>query len=95
MWLLAGFLNQPITSVFCLLRVLIGSPLSGQPAKRTGDVYKCPVKKGPTPKCIKLELPGKKTVCVSFIISVCIYSVYMYMYIVMYIHLVEVCKDKL
>uniref|UniRef100_A0A3P8UE17 Integrin subunit alpha 1 n=1 Tax=Cynoglossus semilaevis TaxID=244447 RepID=A0A3P8UE17_CYNSE len=41
--------------------VLIGSPLSGQPAKRTGDVYKCPVgKKDNT--CVKLELPKNTTV---------------------------------
>ncbi|CAB1448398.1 unnamed protein product [Pleuronectes platessa] len=36
--------------------VLIGSPLSGQPAKRTGDVYKCPVGKGDN-TCVKLDLP--------------------------------------
>eukprot|EP00064_Thunnus_orientalis_P003128 superscaffoldBa00000248_g3137 len=41
--------------------VLIGSPLSGQPAKRTGDVYKCPVGKGDN-TCIKLELPQNTTV---------------------------------
>uniref|UniRef100_A0A674P9B6 Integrin, alpha 1 n=1 Tax=Takifugu rubripes TaxID=31033 RepID=A0A674P9B6_TAKRU len=41
--------------------VLIGSPLSGQPAKRTGDVYKCPVGTGNT-TCIKLELPKNTTV---------------------------------
>lgn len=41
--------------------VLIGSPLSGQPAKRTGDVYKCPVHKGEN-KCIKLELPKNTTI---------------------------------
>ncbi|XP_029371123.1 integrin alpha-1 isoform X1 [Echeneis naucrates] len=41
--------------------VLIGSPLSGQPAKRTGDVYKCPVGTGNN-KCIKLELPKNTTV---------------------------------
>uniref|UniRef100_A0A3B3ZEL7 Uncharacterized protein n=1 Tax=Periophthalmus magnuspinnatus TaxID=409849 RepID=A0A3B3ZEL7_9GOBI len=38
--------------------ILIGSPLSGQPARRTGDVYKCPVQEGEN-KCIKLELPSK------------------------------------
>ncbi|CAB1352121.1 unnamed protein product, partial [Coregonus sp. 'balchen'] len=43
-------------------RVLIGSPLAGQPAKRTGDVYKCPVGRGPNPKCIKLELPENTTI---------------------------------
>ncbi|XP_035247107.1 integrin alpha-1 isoform X1 [Anguilla anguilla] len=42
--------------------VLIGSPLVGQPAKRTGDVYKCPVGKGSNPKCIKLELPENITI---------------------------------
>ncbi|XP_059214364.1 integrin alpha-1 [Centropristis striata] len=41
--------------------VLIGSPLSGQPAKRTGDVYKCPVEGGPD-ACVKLELPKNTTV---------------------------------
>uniref|UniRef100_A0AAQ5YKR3 VWFA domain-containing protein n=1 Tax=Amphiprion ocellaris TaxID=80972 RepID=A0AAQ5YKR3_AMPOC len=41
--------------------VLIGSPLSGQPAKRTGDVYKCPVGTGDN-KCVKLELPKNTTV---------------------------------
>uniref|UniRef100_A0A673C9Y0 Integrin, alpha 1 n=1 Tax=Sphaeramia orbicularis TaxID=375764 RepID=A0A673C9Y0_9TELE len=41
--------------------VLIGSPLSGQPAKRTGDVYKCPVGKGDN-TCIKLELPKNTTI---------------------------------
>uniref|UniRef100_A0A3Q2YE76 Integrin subunit alpha 1 n=1 Tax=Hippocampus comes TaxID=109280 RepID=A0A3Q2YE76_HIPCM len=41
--------------------VLIGSPLSGQPAKRTGDVYKCPVGRGNS-TCVKLELPENTTV---------------------------------
>ncbi|TDH02169.1 hypothetical protein EPR50_G00170330 [Perca flavescens] len=41
--------------------VLIGSPLSGQPAKRTGDVYKCPVGMGDN-TCVKLELPKNTTV---------------------------------
>ncbi|XP_037340937.2 integrin alpha-1 isoform X2 [Pungitius pungitius] len=41
--------------------VLIGSPLSGQPAKRTGDVYKCPVGTGNN-TCVKLELPKNTTV---------------------------------
>uniref|UniRef100_A0A671UNV5 Integrin, alpha 1 n=1 Tax=Sparus aurata TaxID=8175 RepID=A0A671UNV5_SPAAU len=40
--------------------VLIGSPLSGQPARRTGDVYKCPVGRENN-KCVKLELPSKNT----------------------------------
>ncbi|KAM6902083.1 integrin alpha-1 [Xenentodon cancila] len=41
--------------------VLIGSPLSGQPKKRTGDVYKCPVGRGDN-TCIKLELPKNTTI---------------------------------
>ncbi|XP_055010160.1 integrin alpha-1-like [Boleophthalmus pectinirostris] len=41
--------------------ILIGSPLSGQPVRRTGDVYKCPVHEGEN-KCIKLELPKNTTV---------------------------------
>ncbi|XP_012735236.2 integrin alpha-1 [Fundulus heteroclitus] len=41
--------------------VLIGSPHSGQPAKRTGDVYKCPVGRNNN-TCIKLELPKNTTV---------------------------------
>ncbi|XP_057674414.1 integrin alpha-1 isoform X1 [Corythoichthys intestinalis] len=41
--------------------VLIGSPLSGQPAKRTGDVYKCPVGTGNS-TCVKLLLPENTTV---------------------------------
>ncbi|KAG2466640.1 ITA1 protein, partial [Polypterus senegalus] len=42
--------------------VLIGSPLAGQPAKRTGDVYKCPVGQGKPSACIKLELPEFTTI---------------------------------
>ncbi|XP_036384875.1 integrin alpha-1 [Megalops cyprinoides] len=42
--------------------VLIGSPLTGQPARRTGDVYKCPVGKGSNPECVKLELPEYTTI---------------------------------
>uniref|UniRef100_A0A8C4SPZ2 VWFA domain-containing protein n=2 Tax=Erpetoichthys calabaricus TaxID=27687 RepID=A0A8C4SPZ2_ERPCA len=42
--------------------VLIGSPLVGQPAKRTGDVYKCPVGQGKPSDCIKLELPEFTTI---------------------------------
>lgn len=41
--------------------VLIGSPLSGQPAKRTGDVYKCPVGRGGN-TCVKLDLPTNTTI---------------------------------
>ncbi|XP_072514317.1 integrin alpha-1 [Salminus brasiliensis] len=42
--------------------VLIGSPLKGQPAKRTGDVYKCPVGHGRSSECIKLDLPDQTTI---------------------------------
>ncbi|TSM12537.1 Integrin alpha-1 [Bagarius yarrelli] len=42
--------------------VLIGSPLKGQPAQRTGDVYRCPVGHGNSSSCIKLDLPEKTTV---------------------------------
>ncbi|XP_048875078.1 integrin alpha-1 [Brienomyrus brachyistius] len=41
--------------------ILIGSPLTGQPAHRTGDVYKCPVGRSDS-KCIKLELPENTTI---------------------------------
>ncbi|XP_041666679.1 integrin alpha-1 [Cheilinus undulatus] len=41
--------------------LLIGSPLSGQPARRTGDVYKCPVGRGEN-LCIKMELPENTTI---------------------------------
>lgn len=44
---------------FSLCRVLIGSPLTGQPAHRTGDVYKCPVGRGTSSSCTKLDLPGE------------------------------------
>lgn len=73
-------------------RVLIGSPLSGQPAKRTGDVYKCPVGKGDN-KCVKLGLPGKNTVqhqiyrtCVDMYIFICIYLyIYIHKYSIVHI----------
>ncbi|XP_026798460.3 integrin alpha-1 [Pangasianodon hypophthalmus] len=42
--------------------VLIGSPLKGQPAQRTGDVYKCPVGHGSSSSCIKLDLPAHTTI---------------------------------
>ncbi|XP_027031206.1 integrin alpha-1 [Tachysurus fulvidraco] len=42
--------------------VLIGSPLKGQPAQRTGDVYKCPVGHGSSSSCIKLDLPDNTTI---------------------------------
>ncbi|XP_060764867.1 integrin alpha-1 isoform X2 [Neoarius graeffei] len=42
--------------------VLIGSPLKGQPAQRTGDVYKCPVGHGESSRCIKLDLPAHTTI---------------------------------
>ncbi|XP_018592370.1 integrin alpha-1 isoform X2 [Scleropages formosus] len=41
--------------------ILIGSPLVGQPAKRTGDVYKCPVGKTNS-NCIKLDLSENTTI---------------------------------
>ncbi|KAG8010617.1 Integrin alpha-1, partial [Nibea albiflora] len=41
--------------------VLIGSPLTGQPANRTGDVYKCPVGRENN-KCVKLDLYKNTTV---------------------------------
>lgn len=45
--------------LFSFSRVLIGSPLAGQPQKRTGDVYKCRVGKSHDSPCIKLNLPCK------------------------------------
>ncbi|XP_062869673.1 integrin alpha-1 [Trichomycterus rosablanca] len=42
--------------------VLIGSPLTGQPAHRTGDVYKCPVGRGTSSSCTKLDLPDQTTI---------------------------------
>uniref|UniRef100_A0A8C0V6H4 Integrin subunit alpha 1 n=1 Tax=Cyanistes caeruleus TaxID=156563 RepID=A0A8C0V6H4_CYACU len=42
--------------------VLIGSPLVGQPAKRTGDVYKCPVGRDSPSPCMKLNLPASTSV---------------------------------
>ncbi|XP_019351444.2 integrin alpha-1 isoform X2 [Alligator mississippiensis] len=42
--------------------VLIGSPLVGQPKKRTGDVYKCRVGNGNQSPCIKLNLPADTSV---------------------------------
>ncbi|XP_010006921.1 PREDICTED: integrin alpha-1 [Chaetura pelagica] len=42
--------------------VLIGSPLVGQPEKRTGDVYKCPVGRDSQSPCIKLNLPASTSV---------------------------------
>uniref|UniRef100_A0A803YFY3 VWFA domain-containing protein n=1 Tax=Meleagris gallopavo TaxID=9103 RepID=A0A803YFY3_MELGA len=42
--------------------VLIGSPLVGQPEKRTGDVYKCPVGRDNQSPCIKLNLPDATSV---------------------------------
>ncbi|XP_075040048.1 integrin alpha-1 isoform X2 [Mixophyes fleayi] len=40
--------------------VLIGSPLEGQPSRRTGDVYKCPV--DGQSKCTKINLPRFTTI---------------------------------
>uniref|UniRef100_A0A8C6VIF6 Integrin subunit alpha 1 n=1 Tax=Naja naja TaxID=35670 RepID=A0A8C6VIF6_NAJNA len=42
--------------------VLIGSPLSGQPQKKTGDVYKCPVGQGNGLPCVKLNLPADTSI---------------------------------
>ncbi|XP_037547908.1 integrin alpha-1 [Nematolebias whitei] len=41
--------------------VLIGSPHSGQPRNRTGDVYKCPVGRRDN-TCVKLKLPDNTTI---------------------------------
>ncbi|XP_077318886.1 integrin alpha-1 [Lithobates pipiens] len=40
--------------------VLIGSPLEGQPARKTGDVYKCPA--NGHSKCMKIDLPKYTTI---------------------------------
>ncbi|XP_053153192.1 integrin alpha-1 isoform X2 [Hemicordylus capensis] len=42
--------------------VLIGSPLAGQPQKKTGDVYKCPVGQGISLPCVKLNLPANTSI---------------------------------
>ncbi|KAI7793414.1 putative integrin alpha-1 [Triplophysa rosa] len=42
--------------------VLIGSPLTGQPAKRTGDVYRCPVGQDRNTGCEKLQLSENTTI---------------------------------
>uniref|UniRef100_A0A8C1I2R2 Integrin subunit alpha 1 n=1 Tax=Cyprinus carpio carpio TaxID=630221 RepID=A0A8C1I2R2_CYPCA len=42
--------------------VLIGSPLTGQPAKRTGDVYRCPVGQNKGGVCEKFLLPESTTI---------------------------------
>ncbi|XP_026130342.1 integrin alpha-1 [Carassius auratus] len=42
--------------------VLIGSPLTGQPAKRTGDVYRCPVGQNVKTGCEKFLLPESTTI---------------------------------
>lgn len=42
--------------------VLIGSPLTGQPAKRTGDVYRCPVGPNSNSKCEKFLLSENTTI---------------------------------
>ncbi len=47
-----------LPAFFC--RVLIGSPLTGQPAKRTGDVYRCPVGQNKNTGCEKFLLPGER-----------------------------------
>ncbi|XP_042307193.1 integrin alpha-1 [Sceloporus undulatus] len=42
--------------------VLIGSPLDGQPQKKMGDVYKCPVGQGNGLPCVKLNLPANTSI---------------------------------
>ncbi|XP_051973281.1 integrin alpha-1-like [Xyrauchen texanus] len=42
--------------------VLIGSPLTGQPAKRTGDVYRCPVGQNKKTGCEKFLLSENTTI---------------------------------
>ncbi|XP_028931459.1 integrin alpha-1 [Ornithorhynchus anatinus] len=42
--------------------VLVGSPLVGQPKKRTGDVYKCPVGRDKPSPCVKLDLPANTSI---------------------------------
>lgn len=61
-------------SCLCLSlgRVLIGSPLTGQPARRTGDVYKCPVGHGSSSSCIKLDLSGENWLYSGFF-PVCVF----------------------
>lgn len=48
------------TSCFFSERVLIGSPLTGQPAHRTGDVYRCPVGQNKNTGCEKFNLSGER-----------------------------------
>ncbi|GAA6068655.1 integrin alpha-1, partial [Tachysurus ichikawai] len=55
-------LTQASTQNPLKVMVLIGSPLKGQPAQRTGDVYKCPVGHGSSSSCIKLDLPDNTTI---------------------------------
>lgn len=70
-----------IRPLFCLClslaRVLIGSPLKGQPARRTGDVYKCPVGHGSSSSCIKLDLPGEHWLYSRFF-PVCICALFIF-----------------
>ncbi|ROL46698.1 Integrin alpha-1 [Anabarilius grahami] len=42
--------------------VLIGSPLTGQPAHRTGDVYRCPVGQNKNTGCEKFNLSENTTI---------------------------------
>ncbi|XP_043933260.1 integrin alpha-1 [Protopterus annectens] len=42
--------------------VLIGSPLSGQPRERPGDVYRCPVGRGKQSACEKMKLNENTTI---------------------------------
>lgn len=60
-----GFLWSGVNDLtLCFLlffwRVLIGSPLSGQPARRTGDVYRCPVGQNKNTGCEKFNLSGER-----------------------------------
>lgn len=57
-----------LPAFFC--RVLIGSPLTGQPAKRTGDVYRCPVGQNKNTGCEKFLLPGERWPY----ISICVFG---------------------
>lgn len=55
-----GLMTPLSTSCFFSERVLIGSPLTGQPAHRTGDVYRCPVGQNKNTGCEKFNLPGER-----------------------------------
>lgn len=55
-----GLMTPLSTSCFFSERVLIGSPLTGQPAHRTGDVYRCPVGQKKNTGCEKFNLSGER-----------------------------------